>query len=188
LGVETLGLLKDFKLNEYDCNVYVETGTGRANTLSKAIQYFDRCYSVDIDEIMVFKARIVFSEATIEHGLSTNVLEKWLKNDLSQNDRVFFFLDAHFPGADHNGAKYDITSPNAVPLKEELLLIKQYRPDCKDYIMCDDARIYTIANFESGNVEWLQVPGGFNFINEIFPDAKISLNLQEEGYFIIDKR
>jgi hypothetical protein len=183
-----MGSLRDFKLNEYDCNVYVETGTGHGGTLSKAVPNFERCYSVDMDEQMVFMARNKFRGATVAQGLSTIVLEKWLKNDLSQNDIVFFFLDAHFPGADYHGAKYDVAAPHAVPLEEELKLIQKYRPDCKDYIVCDDARIYTIADFECGNTEWLQVPGGFEFVNKIFPNAKISLTLQEEGYIIIDKR
>lgn len=183
-----MGTLAGFNLNDYNCDVYVETGTGRCVTLSKAMQCFDRCYSVDLDMSMVITARDRFPSAKIASGLSTIVLEDWLKNELSQDDRVFFFLDAHFPGADYYGIKHDVSAPNAVPLREELTLIQRYRNQCKDYIVCDDARIYTLGNFAHGNTEWLQVPGGFAFVHDLFPDAKISLEFQEEGYIVIDKR
>lgn len=183
-----MGSLRDFKLDGYDCNIYVETGTGRCTSLARAVGLFDKCFTVDLDTEMVEQARARFSQVNVVHGLSTEALEQWLKNDLADSDRVFFFLDAHFPGADYHGVKHDVTAPNAVPLEEELRLIKQYRPNCQDFIVCDDARIYTTGHFEHGNTEWLQVPGGYSFIYEIFPDAQISLAYQEEGYIIVDRR
>jgi len=183
-----MGTLRDFNLADYGCNVYVETGTGRCVTLSKAIPHFAKCYSVDMDDTMVQAARDRYPSAVIAHSLSVEALESWLKNDLQPEDRVLFFLDAHFPGADFHGAQHDVSVPNAVPLEEELRLIHRYRPNCKDLIICDDARIYTIGPFEAGNVEWLQVPGGSSFIYELFSDARIELTYQEEGYIIIDKR
>jgi len=183
-----MGSLRDFAFANYTRDVYVETGTGYGGTLSKAIPHFKKCYSVDMDESQVWRARNKFGIATIAHGLSTDVLEQWLKNDLLPNETVLFFLDAHFPGSDYHGAPYDVAAPNAVPLEEELRLIKKYRPDAKDVIICDDARIYTIAEFEAGNTEWLQVPGGYQFVYDIFPNANITLDLSEEGYIIIDRR
>ena len=183
-----MGTLRDFQFETYGCNVYVETGTGHCGTLSKAIPHFSKCFTVDLDPQMVQGARTRFPSAIVAQGLSIEALEYWLQNDLAQEDRVFFFLDAHFPDSDYHGEKYDVAKPNAVPLEEELRLIQKYRANCKDYIVCDDARIYTIGNFEAGNVEWLQVPGGYKFVYDLFPDAQISLTSQEEGYIIIDKR
>jgi hypothetical protein len=102
--------------------------------------------------------------------------------------KVLFFLDAHFPGADFKGSKYNVFAVDAIPLKEELLLIKKYRPNCQDVIICDDARIYVIDDYQNGNVEWLQVPGGMSFVYEIFPDRKINLDLSDEGYIIIGRK
>ncbi len=183
-----MGTLRDFNLAGYGCNVYVETGTGRCVTLSKAVSHFTKCYSVDMDETMVQAARDRFPGAVISLNLSVEALETWLVNDLPEEDSVLFFLDAHFPGADFHGAKHDISVPNAVPLEEELRLIKSHRPNGRDVIVCDDARIYTIGHFEHGNTEWLQVPGGYQFVYDIFPDAQISLDYREEGYIIIDRR
>lgn len=183
-----MGTLRDFDLADYNCDVYVETGTGVGGTLSKAMSNFKKCYSVDMDQECVSRARDRFPTATIAHGLSTAALEQWLKDDLSLTETVLFFLDAHFPGSDYLGKPYDVSAPNAVPLEEELRLIKKYRPNANDVIICDDARIYTIAEFEHGNTEWLQVPGGYQFVYDIFPDATIRLTTSEEGYIIIDRR
>jgi ADP-heptose:LPS heptosyltransferase len=183
-----MGTLRDFDLANYNCDVYVETGTGFGGTLSKSIPHFKKCYSVDMDLECVSSARNTFPTANIVHGLSTAALEQWLKYELSLDETVLFFLDAHFPGSDYRGKPYDISAPDAVPLEQELRLIKKYRPNANDVIICDDARIYTIAEFENGNTEWLQVPGGYQFVYDIFPDATIRLTLSEEGYIIIDRR
>ena len=183
-----MGRLRDFNLKDYGCSVYVETGTGKCVTLSKAIPDFEKCYSVDMDPILVKSAIERFPNAKIVNSLSIGALEKWLKEDLVNDEHVLFFLDAHFPGSDFNGVPYDVSAPNAVPLQEELILINKYRPNSKDVIICDDARIYTSGPFESGNTDWLQVPGGYQFIEYLFPDAKISFSYSEEGYIIIDKR
>jgi ADP-heptose:LPS heptosyltransferase len=183
-----MGTLRDFNLADYNCDVYVETGTGVGGTLSKAIPHFKKCYSVDMDLNCVSSARNRFPTATIANELSTTALERWLKDNLSMDETVLFFLDAHFPGSDYQGQPYDVSAPNAVPLEQELRLIKKYRPNAKDVIICDDARIYTIAEFEHGNTEWLQVPGGYQFVYDIFPDASVNLTLSEEGYIVIDQR
>ena len=98
-----MGTLRDFNLANYNCDVYVETGTGIGGTLSKAIPHFKKCYSVDMDQDCVSNARNKFPTATIANELSTTALERWLKDDLSQDQTVLFFLDAHFPGSDYRG-------------------------------------------------------------------------------------
>jgi hypothetical protein len=186
-----MGTMRDFNLEDYNCDIYVETGTGNCTTLYKAIsaKNINKCYSVDIDLNMVVNARQRFCEASIEHSLSTVAMERWLTTELSLDSNVLFFLDAHFPGADFHNKKYDVFAPHAVPLKEELELIKKYRPNGKDIIICDDARIYTSGLFENGDIsDWLNVPGGYRFVYDLFPDAKISLHYSEEGYIIINRQ
>ena len=184
-----MGKLRDYQLSNFGCNVYVETGTGTGITLGKACQSFKRCYSVDIDENLVGIARNTYPAANIEVGYSTEVLERWLlSGEFSDSDRVLFFLDAHFPGADYHGAKYTVEGQHAVPLEAELQLIKKYRPNGKDYIICDDARIYMLGPFQNGNVENLQVPGGLKFLKGMFNYQNISINFEEEGYVEIDNR
>jgi hypothetical protein len=183
-----MGQLQNYNFKNYNLDVYVETGTGMGSTLSKALPWFKKCFSVDIDKEFAHNAQKLYPNSIIRNSLSTEALEYWLKNDIDPNTSVFFFLDAHFPGADFRGAKYDVNAPNAVPLQEELKIIKKYRPNSKDIIVCDDARIYSIGNYQNGNVEWLQVPGGYSFVYDIFPNTKIYIDNSEEGYIIIDRR
>ncbi len=131
----------------------------------------------------------MFPSANIEHATSTEALTKWLStNTIKESDRVFFYLDAHFPEADFKGKPYDVYAENAVPLQAELEIINKYRPNCNDIIVCDDARIYMIGPFENGNVEWLQVPGGLNFLKNIFDIRRVNINFSEEGYIIISHK
>jgi hypothetical protein len=186
-----MGSTAPFNLAHYGCDIYVETGTGHANCLKQAVasNCFKRHYSVDIDEILVRDARRVFPQAIIEQGTSVEVLERWLSSgEIKDEERVLFFLDAHFPGADFRGATYDVKAPNAVPLEQELTLIKKYRPHGKDYIICDDARIYDMRQWHNGAIEWLQVPGGLSFVYELFSEDKVNIDLREEGYILIDNR
>jgi hypothetical protein len=184
-----MGYLRDWNLLSFGCNVYVETGTGLGVSLGKAYSVFNKCFSVDLDPEMVDTALLKFPNAHIEVGESTFILEKWLKSDFLQpNDSVLFYLDAHFPGADFKGAEYNVNAPNAVPLQHELQLIKKYRPNSNDIIICDDARIYTTGPFENGNVNWLQVPGGLDFIKDLFPSSAISIHFAEEGYILINMK
>jgi hypothetical protein len=107
---------------------------------------------------------------------------------LKTKDNVLFFLDAHFPDADYNGANYDVNAPNAIPLKEELELIKKYRPGKKDYIICDDARIYENRRWEQGAYPYRMPIGGFDFIRNIFGKKRVKISLKEHGYILIDNR
>lgn len=184
-----MGQLNNYYLNSYGCNVYVETGTGHGGTLAKAYQSFSRCYSVDIDKDLVIGAINTYPNANIRLGYSTDVLENWLSSgEFSQEDRILFFLDAHFPGSDYRGIPYTVEGEHSVPLQRELELIKKYRPNGHDFIICDDARIYMLGPFEGGNVPDLQVKGGLSFLKDIFPFENISISFFEQGYIEIDNR
>lgn len=182
-----MGILRDFDLSTYGCTVYVETGTGIGQSMSKAVPHFSRYYTVDMDPkwTQSISNKYPFVKATT--SLSIPALEKWLKYDLLPTDRVLFFLDAHFPDADFNGADYNVHAPNAVPLKEELEMIHHYRNFCNDYIICDDARIYLEGPFQNGNYPGAHLGGGIGFIEKLFPN-KVSVDWREEGYLLIDNR
>lgn len=182
-----MGQLRDFDLNEYNCNVYVETGTGKCITLNKAHNTkFDRYYTVDIDLEVVNYAKKLFPTTKVEQDLSTNALCKWLKNDISEDDRVLFFLDAHFPGADYHGAGYDVNKENAIPLEQELELIKYNCKSKKYVIICDDARIYKHDNWENGFYPYEIASCGLDFVYKLFDEKNVKILFQEEGYILIN--
>lgn len=180
-----MGKLSRFTLDDISCDFYVETGIGTCSSFNYACTKFDpgKCFGVDIEPKFIERARIQYPAAGFYLGKSTEGLEYWLTSGkCSSEDRVLFFLDAHFPGADYDGKPYDPQAPDALPLREELLLIKKYRGQCQDVIICDDARIYFTGPFERGVIQSCRADHG---IDDIFVDRKQSTDLRDEGYFII---
>ena len=176
-----------FNLERIKCDAYVETGTGHCTSLFAALRskLFKKCYSIDIDPLIVEDARALLPKAEILLGESVFTLNSLLKNELTQYNSILFFLDAHFPKADYFGAAYDINAPNAIPLKEELTLIYNYRKNCKDVIICDDARIYSDKYaWQAG--QYFLVKEGCDWLFKMYPNTMVILD--GEGYFLIDNR
>mgnify|MGYP003349603585 CR=1 FL=1 len=70
---------------------------------------------------------------------------------------------------------------------DDLELIKKYRPNGNDYIICDDLRIFVEGPFEHGNATF-HVPNGLDFLYELYDESRITLNYNETGYIFIDNR
>lgn len=185
-----MGYLTSFDLRSFGCDVLVETGTGLGTSLIAAASAgcFDRLYSCDVDRPLVYAARIKVPQARIGTGLSTVCLARWLAEDLRAEDRVLFFLDAHFPGADFRGQPYTFDIDHAVPLREELELIRRHRPSARDVIICDDARVYVEGQYAHGPSPFGLVPGGMDFVYDLFPRDHVSIDYRDEGYIVIDLR
>lgn len=185
-----MGSLTTFDLPALRCNVLVETGTGLAASLEHAAAAgcFNRLFSCDLDRPLVYSARAKLPQARIDCGPSVDCLARWLTEDLRAEDRVLFWLDAHFPGADFRNQPYTFDIDHAVPLREELELIRRHRPDSRDYIICDDARIYVDGSYASGRSPFGLVPGGARFIYDLFPENRVSIDYRDQGYILIDLR
>ena len=96
----TLGTLRDFCLEEFQCNVFFETGMGRGDSLTYALSYkFERLFSVEVD-LQTFlwngvplRLRWFYRDLTLVYGPSVHALERCLPK-LKKTDRVLYFLDA----------------------------------------------------------------------------------------------
>lgn len=192
-----LGSLKKYSINSVPCNIFVETGTGRGASLKHALaaSIFDKIYSIEIHQQSAEEAQKAFNKypqvkvfnSTSEDGL-VKVFEL-----LKPNDRVFFYLDAHFPGEFSNEfAGYTGTelSDLALPLERELALIKEYRKEKRDIIVIDDLRLYEQGPYESGNLAegFVNISSdkrNIDFVYRLFGDRVISKNFSDEGYLII---
>lgn len=182
-----MGSLTKFDLDDFGCDAYVETGIGRCVSFNRAALRYgqEHCYGVDLDYDFFNEARQKYPDSTFIYGKSTKGLEIILQDTrIKQTDRVLFFLDAHFPGADYRGRPYDPEAQDALPLREELLLIKRFRPDCDDVIICDDARIYYQGAFANGNISYRADHG----IEDVFPERDFTIDYRDEGYIIIKKK
>jgi hypothetical protein len=192
-----MGSLSKYSLRNLDCDIFVETGTGSGASLRHALlsRSFRRLFSVEIHEPSARRLIDAFSrhtEVSIYNSDSESALIDIFKR-IKDSDKVFFFLDAHFPGEFSNqfsGYESCVADRTTLPLEHELALIKKYRPNCRDVIVVDDLRLYEEGPFEHGNL-----PSGFanipddmrdiNFVAKLFPDRHVARDYRDEGYLFI---
>lgn len=191
-----MGALKTFDLqqyiNKYNTKVFVETGTGQGHSLTFAGQFqFNQLFSTEIIKSQVDKLRIAFCRdirTAILHGNSYEILE-WLLPKISDN--IFFWLDAHYPGADLGLKSFDAEQNIDIrlPLEKELDVIYRLRKNHKDIILCDDLRIYEkcpqgIDNMDDigcGHIKKY----GLDFLDKFKETHIINKIYREEGYIEI---
>jgi hypothetical protein len=192
-----MGTLREFEPDSYGCNIFFETGTGRGLSLIKALASpcFKHLYSVEIAaETYDFATGFygVFKNLTLINSDSPSALRSVLPQ-LLREDRVFFYLDAHYPGeltSSFEGYKANIPDEMRLPLEVELEVISQLRSGCRDVIIVDDLRIYEDGPFANGNMpDWAETlpreRKNIDFVFELFPNSKIERDFRSEGYLII---
>ena len=194
-----MGTLTKYQMGSTGCNIFVETGTGSGGSLMHAYASgaFDKLYSVEIHKESAEKVRKRFEfvdSIKIFNTTSEYALREIFKL-ISPSDRVFFFLDAHFPGehaADFLGYENIGGDSITLPLETELKLIQDLRPNSKDLIVVDDLRIYENGPYERGNLP--DDFGGLSadvrnikFLDALFPSRKICKDYKDEGYLIISE-
>jgi len=178
-------------ISKYNTPVFIETGTGIGTSVDYAMRYnFDRIYSIEIHDELFNKATQKYKDVDkciMIYGTSKEQLSKLLP---SINENVFFWLDAHFPGADFGFTSFSSTADNSLrlPLESELRTICEIRDTSNDVFYIDDLRIYVDGPFTSGN--WgdrLTIGGdGIKFIYELFDTTHdIILDYNNEGYIIV---
>ena len=199
-----MGEINIFDLTPYvekhNCKTYFETGTGKGICLSHALNFdFEKFYSVDLDEELVndAKNRFVGYSLTLINDYSSKALEQYVPT-LAQ-EPVFFFLDAHFPGADFHKMSYEESirtyKEEAFPLHLELQSIKKSRNTDKDVFLIDDFKLYEEGDYEfggwaySGLQEELGLVTKSQFIYDLFKDTHtFEKSLRHQGFlFIIPK-
>ena len=166
-------------IKQYRLSTYIETGTGAGVSLQHALLFpFDELFSIEMDPQLYEPARTKFNSknVSIKLGKSKDQLPEILGSKIKDN--ILFFLDAHFPEADFGSGcdkeryarSIQTYAGDALPLKNELEIIKKFRINKPDVIIIDDLRIYEDGNFEDGN--WLErtnyTIGGRDFIAEMF--------------------
>jgi len=187
-------------VEKYNCKTYFETGTGKGVCLSHALNFdFNKFYSVDLDEELVTAAknRFVGYPLTLINDYSSKALEQYTTT-LDQ-EPVFFFLDAHFPGADFHKMSYEESirtyKDEAFPLHQELTTIKKFRNTDKDVFLIDDFKLYEEGDYEFGGWDYLGLQEELGlvtksqFIYDLFKDTHtFEKSLRHQGFlFIIPK-
>ena len=120
--------------------------------MSHALKYdFEKFYTVDLDEELYEKAknRFVGYPLTLINNYSSKALDEYVPQ-LDPNTPVFFFLDAHFPGADFHKISYEESirtyKEEAFPLLNEIKIIKKHRDISNDVFLIDDWKLYDTSH------------------------------------------
>ncbi len=132
------GFVKHLILQEYarrfPCDVFVETGTFRGNTVSAMSEYFGEIHSIEINPVFASRARKIFKSdphITIHQGDSAVILGEVL--DRIGDKSVMFWLDGHYY------AGVDRLVEDESPIVGELEAIRNSKVD-PAVVLVDDVR------------------------------------------------
>jgi hypothetical protein len=180
-------------IDKYRCTTFVETGTGVGTGVIHALKHeFKKLYSIEIMEELWTKCKQNIKDDRVEllNCNSLDGLEKILEEVKDENS-VFFWLDAHFPGADFHFNDYDHLKDQPhlhMPLRNEIELIKKARPDAKDVFIIDDLQIYEDGPFELLNQPFKDKYGelGIEFITEAYETShNFARDYRHQGFLIL---
>ena len=164
-----------------DYKIAIESGTLAGHGASLLSEYFEKVYTIEIDENLfnIAKERLKNNKKVIcLHGDSKIVLPKLLDDDdiNIQNENIVFWLDAHWSGdssvdwekSNWKGYNIDtgyvgekinkiVPGPNQVPLEEEIYQI---------YHNCRKECILYIDDFNKINLKTLKGLKNIGFVGE----------------------
>jgi len=186
-----MGELNQHDLKRFNCNVFIETGTGQGTGLEHACQStFEKIHTIEIiPELRNYSMdKIKDLRVTFHLGNSVEVLDTILPT-IGETDRILFWMDAHFPGIDFGFGKgygnYVYDEEN-MPLDRELKIIEKYRKGCKDSLIIDDLRFYENGNYQLGDIDIGKPKSGTGFIEQYFKGThNITRDFRHQGFLII---
>jgi hypothetical protein len=187
---------------------FVETGTGAGDGIAHVLNVqarrkheshtspvFNviRSCEIDFDVACVARRRFEDERRVEVFNMESDEFLPLACRMLPPDEPILFWLDAHFPGADHGGKAWDAEPSEGLrlPLKYELEAISEHRSECRDVIICDDLRIYRDGPYRHGNLpEHLRplcpVERNVDFAYDLF-DATHDIRelYDDEGYLLL---
>lgn len=191
-----MGSLQRFDLKKYiksyNVPVLFETGTFKGNGIKCALEAgFEKVFSTEIMDEYVELNQRQFREnknVTILKGNSSELLDEHI---FQIKENIFFWLDAHYPGADGGLLDYNSDFADSIkyPLENELRIIKKHRPTKEDVILIDDLRLYEEGDYDFGNIPPdMKKPEDFtiDFVYDLFSDSHHIIKLyNDHGYLLL---
>jgi len=158
-------VLSEYIENINDYSTMVETGTSWGGTIQSVNPYFKKIWTVEIAPNLYSMAkRITDSLEHVTHVLGDSLIEtpKYLKS-LSKDEKVFFWLDAHYSGNDTSKNHLDC------PVIEECVLIDENYQGDTAVIAIDDYRLFeTVEHGDWSFVNDDAVKNSFNNFNIVY--------------------
>jgi hypothetical protein len=191
-----MGSLQRFDLKKYikayNVSVLFETGAFKGNGIRHALEAgFEKVISTEImDEFVELNQNQFrqYKNVTILKGNSSELLDKHI---FQIKENTFFWLDAHYPGADGGLLDYNSDFDDSIkyPLENELRIIKKHRPTKEDVILIDDLRLYEEGDYDFGNIPAdARKPENFtiDFVYDLFSDSHHIIKLyNDHGYLLL---
>ena len=172
----TLDFLYNLRENFKEFPIFIETGTFHGETIFSMERFFNKLYTIEINEYLYNNAKSKYygNKINFIFGDSSNEI----RNILEQcDDKILFFLDAHYSGDGTGNTKI---TDLYTPLEKEIENINKY---CKKeaLLIIDDCRDLGTKN----NNNW-------EYINEyliryILKDRLLSLYYMDCGQFKNDR-
>jgi hypothetical protein len=174
---------------------FVETGTGDGTGVAQALAAgFPTIYSIELVPALAAAARARFAgepRVTIEEGDSAECLEALVPR--LPSGPAFFWLDAHFPGADYRLGGYadEGDAGRRLPLEREVAVLARLRAGCGDVLVIDDARIYQPGPYAAGDLpaDWPALAGvtrSLDFVRAAFGRTHgVVVDYADQGYVMV---
>lgn len=164
-------------------NVFIETGTGYAETTELASGIFRKVHTIELSEVLYKRATDKFGKTknvTCHFGDSKKILPKLIAQ---LDEPIIFYLDAHYSGG------LAAFGEEEVPLLEELKVIKTR--EYPDIIIIDDLRLfgkaYTTTETGGQNEQYPPISWDWRRINRRACREKLNKNMIEDE-FVYDDR
>jgi hypothetical protein len=179
-----MGDLAIHNLEEYKCDAFVETGTGRGAGIAHALRFqFREYHTIEANETLYMQmmGQVRDDRLSFWYGRSYEIL----RDILPLKGRVLFWLDAHFPsGADFQLGQYSFGEDD-LPLKKELEAIKLLQPEYS--IIIDDLNLLEPGEYE---LPGAPLPEGYVFpgtdwVAEMLPTNQMFKINRHQGFLIL---
>ena len=133
-------------VKKYGLVNFLETGTGMGDSVDYARPFFDMCYSFECyDQIyeLAYNRFYGMNDVKIIHADTSEKLYINLYK-LGIQKPTFFFLDAHFPGADFHYESYTeyMEYAKKYPLESEVDQVLKVKRVERDVFVIDDLWLY----------------------------------------------
>lgn len=164
---------------DYECNIFLETGTYLGETIEKMKGAFTTCYSIELKKEFYENCKRKFKKdknVKLLHGDSPLLLREIASHI---KEPMVFYLDAHWSsGNPHISARGN----KDVPLLEELKSIQEER-EYKDIIIIDDQTLFGTTDNDE---DWSEI--SIDAILKIFENKVMDCRILNDRFIMFLKK